>query len=155
MSRTAAAVGVFGTVQSKLRAPFPLLEPNRQGVMSVGKLWPPSSDSQISASHHDRSTGSLGNNASHTILTFCPGKTTSPACGETSLAAYVPSGAAVEVLSNCGAKANATANNVTTNPRVFILSPPFECKNAIRSQRLYVKHFSKFLSPSCSSLQLC
>src|SRR5205807_3258042 len=129
MSRTAAAVGVFPTVQSKLTVLLGLGS-RCMGVMMKGKLLPPSSDSQISASHHDGSTGSLGSNASHTILTFCPGKTTSPACGEISLASYVPSGAAVEVLSNCGAKANATANNVTTNPRVFIFSPPFDCKDS-------------------------
>src|SRR5436190_9302392 len=139
MSRTAAAVGVFPTVQSKLTILLGLGS-KCMGVMTKGKLLPPSSDSQISASHHDGSTGSFGSNSSQTILTFCPGKTTSPACGETSLAAYLPCGpsgsadAAVEVLSNCGAKAKAAANNVTTNPRVFIfLSPPFESMPQVNS----------------------
>src|ERR1700719_3032236 len=108
--------------------------------MHILNVLPPSNDRKTSISHHDRSTLSLGNNASHSTLTFCPGKTTSPACGETSLAAYepLPSGAAVEVLSNCGAKANATANNVTTNPRVFIFSPPFDYKECNRGIRDYV-----------------
>ena len=64
--------GRIWTVQSKLRV-LESLEPKCMGVMIIGKLLPPSSDKRISASHHDGSTGSLGSNASHTILTFCPG----------------------------------------------------------------------------------
>src|SRR5207245_1101030 len=80
MSRTAALVGVFGTVQSKNRV-FGL----RIGVMHMGKVLPPSTDSQTSISHP---VGSLsGSPAFHSILTVCPGWTTCPTVGEISLAA--------------------------------------------------------------------
>jgi len=79
MSRTAAFVGVFGTVQTKDVVVGVMI-----GEIHMVNVLPPSSDSQTSASHPVTSlSGSLD---FHSTLTFCPGWRTCPAFGEISLA---------------------------------------------------------------------
>jgi hypothetical protein len=64
MSRTAALVGVFGTVQRK-----DVFLGSRKVIHKV-KLLPPSSDSQASLSHPAK--GMLGSMCFHSIMIFCP-----------------------------------------------------------------------------------
>jgi hypothetical protein len=64
----------------------------------------------------------------HSTLIFCPGERTCPALGDINWAEYVP--AALELLTNCGAKLSATANMVTRNPLVFIFTPPVDSENS-------------------------
>jgi hypothetical protein len=65
MSKTAALVGVFGTVQRK----DVLLGSSH--VSHTVKVLPPSSDSQASLSHPGN--GMLGRVCFHSIMIFCPG----------------------------------------------------------------------------------
>src|SRR6266481_1148348 len=111
MSRTAALVGVFGTVQSKY-----LVFGGACGVMHMVNVLPPSNDRKSSISHPPAFV--VGIAAAHSILNCSPGYRTCPRLGEISLAEYVPPEAASaprEVLSNCGASTKATINNVEMN----------------------------------------
>src|SRR4029077_20744176 len=111
MSRTAALVGRFGTVQR-----YDVALGANMGVMHDVKVFPPSSDSQTSLSQPVRFM--LGSVDFHSTMIFCPGWRTCPTLGEISVAEYVP--AALEVTS-CGATLSATAKMIASNPRVFIL----------------------------------
>jgi len=114
---TAALVGRFGTVQLK-----DLACGSRIGVIQVVKVLPPSSDSQTSISHPVRLM--WGSCAVHWIITCCPGWRICPAVGEIRWAEYAPEvpeeADAVEIVS-CRAQRSIIANNVQSNPRVFIL----------------------------------
>src|SRR6516225_2342139 len=114
MSRTAACVGDFGTVQSKYFGPVGL----NHGLIHVANVLPPSNDSQTSSSHAPKSI--LGSLDFHSTLTVCPGRTTWPRVGEISLAEYAPV-CALDVSTNRGAKLSAIATTITSSPRVFIL----------------------------------
>src|SRR5262249_4105596 len=115
MSRTAALVGVFGTVQL-----YDLLL-TVVNVTNVVNVLPPSNDIQISISHPFSLI--FGNVADHCIVTCSPGYRTWPSVGEIRWAEYPL--AALAVLTNCGAKLSATANMLMMNPRVFIFLFPW------------------------------
>jgi hypothetical protein len=112
MSRTAAFVSVFGTVQSK-DVVFGL----NQGLTHMVNVLPPSTDSHTSISQAPRFM--LGSVDLHSTLTCCPGVSTCPTLGEVSVAEYVPP--ALALLTSCGAALSAIAKMTASNPRVFIL----------------------------------
>jgi hypothetical protein len=64
MSKTAALVGVFGTVQRKE------VFLGSSHAIHTGNVLPPSNDSQASLSHPGK--GMFGSVCFHSIMIFCP-----------------------------------------------------------------------------------
>src|SRR6266446_3326711 len=105
-------------------------------------VLPPSNDSQSSISQNDGQLIGFGIDRLHSTLTLCPGYTPCPPAGEINWGEYGGGGGG-NPNSREGAKANASKNNVTTKPRVFIFDSSVLVEEfQIRSCQVFFKFSS-------------